>query len=293
MSATLTLLRAFHHVASAGGFTRGAIAARVSQPTLSAQVRSLETAWGVSLFDRRGRGVALTPLGRDLHLVTARLFAIEAEAIALLAGTRLLAHGELRVAADSPTHVMPILARLRRAASGLGISLRIDNSARVLDALLSHEADIGVCAKATSDPRLNSRMLRRDRLVLFAPRGHPLAKAARCRLSAVAGAHLVIRERGSVTREVFEAALASADIRPASLMEVETREAVNEAVRAGFGLGVVFRSEFNAGQGLAIIEIADADLTVAEYVVCLATRASLPMVQAFLKAAEGERENAR
>jgi aminoethylphosphonate catabolism LysR family transcriptional regulator len=286
MSTHLTLLRAFHQVADAGGFTKAALAAHVSQPTLSAQVRALEAAFGVALFDRRGRSVAPTPLGRDLHLVTTRLFAAEAEARALLAGARTLTHGELRVAADSPTHVMPLLARMKAAHPGLGFSLRIDNSARVLEALLAHEADVGVCAKATSDPRLHSRLLKMDRLVLFAPDTHTLARRGRIGLGELAGQNLVIRERGSVTREVFEAALAAAGVRPAALIEVETREAVSEAVEAGFGLGIVFRSELGAGRGLRPIELADVDLGVAEYLVCLAARAELPMVRAFLKAAE-------
>ena len=65
---------------------------------------------------------------------------------------------------------------------------------------------------------------------------HPLAD--------VAGRDLVVRERGSITREVFETRLAEAGLSPGTLIEVQTREAVREAVAAGFGVGVVFESEF-------------------------------------------------
>lgn len=60
-------LRAFHAVASHGGFTRAAAALHVTQPTLSGQVKALEEAYGVRLFDRRGRKVFPTELGRSLE----------------------------------------------------------------------------------------------------------------------------------------------------------------------------------------------------------------------------------
>lgn len=278
----ITLLRAFHHVAEAGGFTRAAEASGVSQPTLSSQVRLLEATHGVSLFDRKGRGVVLTPLGRRLHDLTARLFAAALDADALLEGARTLQRGHLRIAADSATHVMPILAVMRQRHAGLTFSLAIDNSTNVLQLLLDYAVDIAVTARATSDPRIHAVLLKQDRLVLFAPVGHPLAGAGRATLAAVAGQDLVLRERGSITREVFEARLAEQQIRPGTLMEVQSREAVREAVLAGFGLGVVFESELGQESGLARIDITDADLTVAEYITCLESRRRLPLVRGFL-----------
>ena len=60
-------LRAFHAVASEGSFTRAAAALHVTQPTLSGQVKALEESFGVRLFDRRGRKVMPTELGRELR----------------------------------------------------------------------------------------------------------------------------------------------------------------------------------------------------------------------------------
>jgi LysR family transcriptional regulator, low CO2-responsive transcriptional regulator len=71
----LTQLRAFHVVAQAGGFSLAARTEDLSQPTLSAQVCALEAGYGVGLFDRKGRGVQMTPAGQSLYAVTTRLFA--------------------------------------------------------------------------------------------------------------------------------------------------------------------------------------------------------------------------
>ena len=281
----LTQLRAFHVVARAGSFSLAARTGGASQPTLSAQVKALEASYGVGLFARKGRGVQLTPVGQSLHAITARLFAAEDEAQALLAGSRALTRGHLRVSADSAYHVMPILAALKGRHAGLTFSLKIDNSAAVIDQLIDHSADIAVMAKMTSDPRLFSMKLREDRLVLFARRNHAWAKRRRIVLADIAGRDLVVRERGSITREVFETRLAQADVKPGTLMEVQTREAVREAVAAGFGVGVVFESEFGNDSRFSPIQVADADLAVGEYVVCLEERKRLALVRTFIEIA--------
>jgi LysR family transcriptional regulator, low CO2-responsive transcriptional regulator len=276
-------LRAFHLVAQSGGFTKAAQAGGVSQPTLSAQVRALEEANGIRLFDRRGRNVALTPLGQNLHAITARLFAAEDDAKALLAGARNLARGHLRVAADSATHVMPLLAELKQRRPGLTFSLAVGNSSDVLRQVLDHAVDVAVMAKHVSDPRVHSLRLRTDRLVLFVPRSHPWGSRKSVALEALAGQDLVIRERGSITREVFEARLAEAGVKPGALVEVQTREAVREAVAAGFGIGIIFDSEFGQDPASAKLTVKGADLNVAEYVVCLEERRRLPLVRALLE----------
>lgn len=276
-------LRAFHAVARAGGFTRAAEEVGLSQPTLSSQVRALETEHETSLFDRRGRGVALSPLGLRLFDMTTRLFAAEEEARALLDGARTLRLGHLRVAADSATHAMPVLARMRQLYPGVTFSISTDNSTNVLRELTEYRAEVGVTAKQVSDPRVTSIPIRRGRLLLFVPQAHPWAKAGRMRISQLAGADLVMREPGSVTREVFEAALSRADIRPGRVFEMQGREAVREAVLAGFGIGIVYDIEMPPDPAFRTIQVPDADLEVVEYATFLEERKHLPLVRAFVE----------
>ena len=279
---TPSQLRAFHLVAEQGSFSAAARSSGLSQPNLSGQVTALEKAYGVRLFDRRGRTVTPTETGRQLQGVTSRLFALQEEAQALLAGEQTLTRGHLRIAADSAHHVVPIMAALRKRAGGLTFALSIDNSATVLERLLRHEADVAVMAKSISDPRMHALRLRTDRVVLFAPAGHALAKRGRAPLTALADQELVLRERGSITREVLEQAMAAADIRPRAIVEVQTREGVREAVAAGFGVGAVFASELGEDRRFRRIAVTDAELDVAEYAVCLQERRRVALVRAFM-----------
>lgn len=278
---TPSQLRAFHLVAESESFSAAARQSGLSQPNLSGQVTALEKAYGVRLFDRRGRSVLPTETGRQLHGVTTRLFALQDEAQALLEGEQTLTRGHLRIAADSAHHVVPIMAALKKRAS-LTFALAIDNSAIVLERLLRHEADVAVMAKSVSDPRLHALRLRTDRVVLFVPARHPLASRRQVPLAALGEQELVLRERGSITREVLEQAMAAADIRPSAIVEVQTREGVREAVAAGFGIGAVFESEFGDDRRFRSITVTDVDLGVAEYAVCLQERRRVALVRAFM-----------
>jgi LysR family transcriptional regulator, low CO2-responsive transcriptional regulator len=278
----LTGLKAFHAVAVAGSFTRAASAIGLSQPTLSSQVALLEAKHAVSLFDRKRRGVTLTPTGKRLLDVTSRIFAAEEEALDLLRGARSIQTGHLRIAADNASHVMPVLARLRAANPGLTFSMTIDNSTNILQRLLDYEADLGVMARLTSDPRIFSLRLKRDRLILFVPACHPLAARGFVDIAELQDVDIVIREPGSVTREVFEASLTQAGVRPGRLVEVQSREAVRETVAAGFGIGVIFESELGADPVFRPVIVRDSDLGVAEYVACLENRRRLANIKGFL-----------
>jgi len=283
-------LSAFHAVAQAGGFTSAARVRNVSQPTLSAQVRALEDTYGVRLFDRTGREVRMTPLGQSLYAITARMFAAEDEAEALLQGARSLRRGHLRIAADSATHVMAPLARIRERYPGLTFALSIGNSSEVIQRLLDHAADVAVTARKTSDKRIHATRLLSDRLVAFVAASHEFGRRTSIPIEAFAGQDLVLRERGSITREVFETRLAEAGVKPGNLLEVETREAVREAVEAGFGIGIIFDSEYRRDKALRRIEVTGADLAVAEYAACLEESRRLPLVRSFFETVQFSQE---
>jgi LysR family transcriptional regulator, low CO2-responsive transcriptional regulator len=275
-------LRAFQAVASHGSFTRAAESLGVTQPTLSAQVKALEDQYGVALLDRRGRSVAATGLGEQLLEITRRLFLLEAEADELLSRARDLTAGHLRVAAGGPYYAVPLLAAFRERYPGVHISLSIGNSGEVLDALLHDRADVAVMSDLEPDPRLESLPYAEHRLVVFVPRMHPWAKRRGIRLRELEGQPMVLRETGSMTRRLFEQAIASAKVTPRIVMEIESREAVSEAVAAGLGIGVVSEAEFGHDERLTAVQVTDVAMLTREYVVCLKERRPLRIVSAFL-----------
>jgi LysR family transcriptional regulator, low CO2-responsive transcriptional regulator len=276
-------LRAFHAVAAAGSFTKAADALHVTQPTLSAQVKALEESHGVELFERHGRGIAATDLGRRLLEITRRYFNLEDEAEELLAATRGLTRGHLRVGADAPYHVMEALAAFNRRYPKLTLSLAIGNSAELLQDLIEHRSDVAILADVPGDSRLHALPLRRDRLIGFIPKSHALAGKGRIDAARLAEHRLVLREPGSTTRHLFETAMARAGHLLGEVLEIGSREAVREAVAAGLGLGIVSESEFGQDPRLKPLHLGGIDVAMTEYVVCLAERRELRLVKAFLE----------
>jgi LysR family transcriptional regulator, low CO2-responsive transcriptional regulator len=286
MSINHAQLRAFHAVASEGSFTRAAGRMNVTQPTLSGQVKELEARYGVKLFDRRGRKIQPTELGRALLELTRRLFSLEDEADQMLSAAKGLRRGHLRLGADAPIHVIDALAIFARRYPGIKLSVAIGNSEKLLQDLIEHRADVAMVANLPSDPRFVAIPYRRDRLIAFAERDHPWAKRRKIRLTDLAEQRLVLREVGSTTRRIFEAAMAAQGLKLGEVLEVGSREATREAVAAGLGIGIVSESEFGEDRRLVPLPFADGAIETMEHICCLAERAELSLVRAFMQIVE-------
>ncbi len=281
----LTHILAFHRVAAAGSFTLAARLSGVSQPTLSAQVRSLENSAGVPLFERIGRRIELTPHGVELFEATTRLSSALDDVGAVLHNQQVGLQGHLRISADSAIHVIPILAELKQQTSAFSFSLKTENSAKVIDQVLNDEVDVGVMAKSVSDHRLYSSRIRVDELVLVTAVRDPLARKKRVKLKDLAGRDLIVRERGSITREVTQARLSASGIILGQIIEVATREAINEAIAAGLGVGIVFASEAVNDPRLRSVKLTNVDVSVSEFVICRHERKHVSLISRFLETA--------
>ena len=278
---TFTQLRAFHAVAQAGGYTRASKTLHVTQPTLSSQVKSLEESYGVKLFERRGRGVELTDLGRGLLEITHRLYTLEGDARRYLTDARSLTSGQLRVGADAPYHAIRLLATFNRRHPGIQLSFSFGNSSQVLNDLLERRTEVAVVAEPEPDPRIYCIPFHRDRLIAFVDRAHRWSTRRSVKLEELAGETLVLREPGSVTRAVFERALTSRSIQLGPTLEIGSREAVREAVASGLGVGVVFESELSRDSRLHALTLRGAKLEAVEYAACLDDRRPVRVVRAF------------
>jgi aminoethylphosphonate catabolism LysR family transcriptional regulator len=273
-------LRAFHAVASARSFTEAARVLGVSQPAVSMQVRSLEEAYGVELL-ARGRKVEPTELGRALLAAVRPIFALEAEAAELLGRASGLLRGHLRVGADAPFVVVPLLAAFRAAHPGMTLSLSLGNSAEVLDDLLDGRTDVAALSDRVGDPRLFAVPAARSRQVVVVAASHPWASRRTLKLRDLHGVPMVMREEGSITRRAFEAAAQKAGVVPEIVMELGSREAIQEAVAAGIGVGVVIEAERGHDARLAAVPFADAAIEHVTFIACRADRHRLRAVAAF------------
>lgn len=263
-------LRAFHVVAEAGSFTGAAARLQLSQPTLSQQVQALEKRYDVTLFHRSGRSIRLTRLGEQVHALTTRSAQVETAIEQLLQDSGNVRSGELRLAASAPVHAIPIFAELERRHPGLDVQLTTGNSEQVVTAVLDRQADLAITADPGDHHGLHAEPLLRNDLIAIVPRSHRLAAATQIAAKEFAGERLVLREPMSMTRRRFTAAMAAAGLSCGEVLTVDSREAVQVAVREGIGIGITASREVPDDPQVVPVSITDLELSMTEYLVCRA-----------------------
>jgi aminoethylphosphonate catabolism LysR family transcriptional regulator len=284
----LSQLRAFDMVVRTGSFTAAAKAMHVSQPAVTSHIRSLEDYYGVSLFRRIGRGVEPNELGRALAELSRQLFTLEEEVTDLLQASKALRRGTLRVGADGPYILIPLVAAFRQRFPGVRVALTIGNTQMVQEALMNERCDVTIQAQLERDDRLHVQELNSYNVIVFVSTSHPFASAKRSEISMseLDGAPVILRERGSSTRRMFDQATKKAGVRPDYVIETTSRETVKEAVAAGLGIGVISEAELRLDPRFWPLRIKDADLKYTEFVVCLERKKNLRLLSEFYRLIE-------
>lgn len=279
-------LRAFDAVARDGSFTRAAARLFISQPAVTGHIKALEEHYQITLLRRTARRVELTEEGIKLAAITRSIFGLVDEAQTLLEANRQLLTGRLEVAADGPHMVMPMLAKLRARYPGITVNLRLGNAQETLAALLSEHADVAVLTEVEPRKGVHLQPLNESRICALVPAGHPwLADPAGIRLEQLDQVIMVLREPSSITRRTFDEACAKAGVQPKVLLELDSREAVAEAVAAELGVGVVSSMEVSRDPRVHAIAIRGDGLLNQHMLGCMERRRELRLIQAFFELA--------
>lgn len=289
---TLAELKAFDATARAGSMSAAARAIGLTQPTLSAHVLALERRFGVELFLRRGRMLELTEFGRLLQEATHRIGRAEEAATELLVGARSQFQGRLSIVAVGPYNVTPMLVTYRARWPNVRLAVDVGDSSEIVERVLDQRGDVGVLVHPVDDPRIHCVPYRRQRLVLLAPRAHPVAGRRTVGLADLQGFEFVMREQGSTTRLVFERALRAADVRVRIALEMGSREAVREAVAQGLGLGVVAETAHVPDPRVVTLQLEAPALYTHPHVICLEERRHAPLIANFLSVVQVLRDDA-
>ncbi|MFD7946388.1 LysR family transcriptional regulator, partial [Streptomyces sp. NPDC059744] len=220
-------------VARHGSLGRAARDVGITQPAASSRIRSMERQLGVALLDRSPRGSRLTDAGA---LVTdwARRIVEAAEAFDVGAqALRDRRDSRLRVAASMTIaeYLLPgWLIALRAARPDTAVSLLAGNSAAVAGRLLAGEADLGFVEGLFIPEGLDGTVIAHDRLVVVVAPSHAWAgRRTPLTPQELAATPLILRERGSGTRQVLDAALAVHGGLAQPLLELSSTTAVKGA----------------------------------------------------------------
>lgn len=226
-------------MARLGSYSRAAEELKISQPSVSIQVGDLERSLGVDLFEQLGKRIYLTEAGRVLEEYAQRILGLFDEASAAVAEVRGVHRGRLAIGATNipGTYLLPrALFSFQERFPQITVSLEIGTARRIQERVLRNEVELGVVGWEISAQNLVSRRFYEDEIVLVVPPGHRLAAGGPVPLGTLRDERVIMRERGSGTREAVEAALREANLALPAAMELGSGEAIKEAVAAGLGV---------------------------------------------------------
>src|ERR1700693_4219087 len=200
-------LATFQVVAKHCSFVRAAEELHFSQPAVSAQIRHLEDALGVKLFDQIGRRTHLTQAGEELHLYSQKIFSLIDETLESMEALRSPHYGRLSVGADTTvgTYVIPgLLGKFHQSYPDVEISLDVVNRAALVERIMSNQIDIAIVGRVPDDIPVVIEPFIPNELVLVATPFHRLAGRVNLPLAELEKEHFLLREVGSGTRAALE-----------------------------------------------------------------------------------------
>ena len=288
----LELTRSLIAVASHGSISDAAHAIGLSQPALSRRIQQLEEELGARLVERSGRGVVLTAMGRlavreGQHLVDRyeRLRTSIAEHVRLEAGTVRIGGGATAVA----YLLLSAIARFRKSYPTVRFHLQEAGSREVERAVVEENLELGIVTLPVSGAEVNVTPLLRDRIVLVAGSGHPLAQKRRVPVQALAGQSLVGFEAGSAIRQSIDTALRDAGIEMNVVMELRSVAAILQMVETIGSLAFV--SELGSA-GALVLPVQGLRVERELAIVSKKGRPLSPVAQAFVMELSRELDSA-
>jgi DNA-binding transcriptional LysR family regulator len=242
MHITFRQLKIFAAVARHLSFTRASEELHLTQPAVSMQIKQLEQAVGLPLFEQLGKKIFLTDAGREFSRYASAITSQLEELDQVVDEMKGLKRGRLSIAvASTANYFVPrLLATFcQRHGDAVSVSLDVTNREQLLKGLVENRNDLVIMGQPPAEMDLVAERFLENPLVVIAPPGHPLAAEKRIPPERLREETFLVREQGSGTRSAMERYFAANKLRLATPMEMSSNEAIKQSVEAGLGLGVV------------------------------------------------------
>ncbi len=288
MNANLRQFQAFVTIARLGSFTRAAKHLHLSQPALTVQIRQLEEAMEVRLFDRSTRVVMLTPIGRELAPTLGRVLQ---EIDAVMVNTKELASqvkGTVTIGAlpsISSKLIPSTIAEFNKQYPGIVVRLRDVLAYRNVRLVKEEEVDFGIGTLRMPDPDIQFTPLLTDHLGVIFPAGHTVERRRTITLKYLTAFPLILMDPETSVRDLVDHAFESIGEVAVPAFEAIYPSTALALVKAGLGLSIQPSSsmELASSRGLKFRTIRHQGLTRQIGVIQNARRSLTPSAEAFIR----------
>jgi DNA-binding transcriptional LysR family regulator len=283
-------LKTFIEVQRQKSFSKAAEKLRITQPAVSAQIRSLEREIGETLFDRKGGKVTFTAAGRVFEPFAEHALDCQRHMMLMVAEQLRSPRGEVGISAQESTslYVLPdVFVEFKKYYPRVALKIVRAERSRTIEALLNREVDFGIVSLPVKDPRFTVETIHRDELVLAVPKGHPLHSVKNMGIKDVVKHPFLLPKQGR-QRELILNIFRMQDVQPKGVMEVESGELMKRFIVAGLGIGFLpsanIADEIKRGT-LEIVKVEGLRLTRDLGIVYLKEKSMTRATKAFLEIA--------
>ncbi len=261
MNITLRQFKIFEAVALHLSYTRAAELLYLSQPAVSMQIKQLESEVDLPLFEKMGKKLFLTEAGEELLVYARNISHQLLELDDVMDELRGSDRGRLTIAVATTANyfALKLLGEFYKRFSGTNISLDVTNRESLLNHLNNNTVDMVIMGLPPENMDVEATDFLDNPLVVIAPNNHELVGQDFIPLSVLQQETFIMREHGSGTRIATERFFEQSGYSISSVMEMSSNEAINQAVEAGLGLGIVSRHTLELELALGRLSILNVE----------------------------------
>ncbi|GFP75070.1 LysR family transcriptional regulator [Clostridium fungisolvens] len=237
-------LKTFMTVAELKNFTRASEALNITQPAVSQHIRFLEEEYDVKLFTRDGKEVRLTEEGEILYKHSKEI-QLHYKALEVELKNKNAINRTYNIGASMTIggYILPaILGKYKKVHTNTKLFLQVSNTNNILERLYKGDIDLAIVEGDFDRNKFIHKKLKDDELVLAVSIEHQFAKRKEVDIKEVLEGELILREKGSGTRNIFEKRLIELNIINSELsgyMEIGSISAIKSLINANLGYSVI------------------------------------------------------
>ncbi len=236
---TLRKLEIFYCVAEKLNMTTVSKGLHISQPAISQMIKEMEEELGVRLFNRLGKRLYLTDEGELFKTYSRRMMNLYQEFERVLEEKKDLKTGKLKLGASSTigVYLMPqLIKKFIKELPDIDISLKIGNTKDIANMIVKNEIDFAFVESEVDMDEIKSEEIWNDELLIITHPEHRWGENLEIDESELKSEKFILREEGSGTRKIFEAAMKNNHIKYRESFTLGNTEAIKEIIMTGLGI---------------------------------------------------------
>lgn len=253
-------LQVFEAVARLLSYTGAAQEMHLSQPTVSMQIKKLESDIGLPLTEQIGKKISLTEAGTELYHASRDILETMGRFEMKIDDQKGLRTGQLRMAVVTTANYFAprLLGKFSQAYPGIKVSLEVTNREHILERMNNNLDDLYLIGKPPESSELEFRPYLTNPMAVVAPKNHKLAAVKNIPLSDIANEYFIMREPGSGTRIAVEDKFAEQKLDLNIRMELGNNESIKQGITGGLGIAVLSLHTLTSGD-LAELTVLDVE----------------------------------